>query len=84
MLHSARWDRDASFAGQRVAVIGTGSSAAQLVAPLAAQARTLHVFQRTANWVLPRLDRRDTALDRALAKRPLDARAVRRFWYWGL
>ncbi|GAC1599490.1 MAG: hypothetical protein NVS4B10_10720 [Myxococcales bacterium] len=84
VLHSARWDREANFAGQRVAVIGTGSSAAQLVAPIAAQARTLHVFQRTANWVLPRLDRRYNALDRALATRPLYARVVRRFWYYVL
>jgi cation diffusion facilitator CzcD-associated flavoprotein CzcO len=84
VLHSARWDPGASLEGQRVAVIGTGSSAAQLVAPIAAQARAVHVFQRTANWVLPRLDRRYTALDRLLAANPIYARAVYRGWYHAL
>ena len=55
--------------------------------PLAAEAARLHLFQRTANWVLPRLDRRCTAVDRAVARIPPNAWAVRRFWYhlleWG-
>lgn len=81
LLHSARWDHSADLEGKRVAVIGTGSTAAQLIPPIAARAARLHVFQRTANWVLPRLDRRYTALDRALAHVPPYAALVRRFWY---
>jgi cation diffusion facilitator CzcD-associated flavoprotein CzcO len=87
VLHSARWDASADLAGQRVAVIGTGSTASQLVAPIAAKAARLHVFQRTANWVLPRIDRRYFALDRALAQLPPYTAVVRAFWYhvleWG-
>ena len=79
-LHSARWDHSAVWRGQRIAVIGTGSTASQLVPPLAAQAGQLHLFQRTANWVLPRIDRRYTALDRALARLPPYAAMVR--WGW--
>ncbi|MBL8370991.1 MAG: alpha/beta hydrolase fold domain-containing protein [Burkholderiaceae bacterium] len=79
-LHSARWDAAVPLAGRRVAVIGTGSTASQLVAPIAAQAGHLTVFQRTANWVLPRLDRRYNALDHALAHFPPYARLVR--WSW--
>jgi len=86
-LHAARWDGAAPLAGQRIGVIGTGSTASQLVPPLAAQASRLHVFQRTANWVLPRMDRPYHALDRLLARLPPVAWAVRRFWYhvleWG-
>jgi cation diffusion facilitator CzcD-associated flavoprotein CzcO len=86
-LHSARWDRDFDAAGQRIAVIGTGSTASQLVPPLADRAQRLHLFQRTANWVLPRIDREYHALDRALARLPPYAALVRRFWYhlleWG-
>ena len=81
VLHSARWDAKADLTGQRVAVIGTGSTASQLVAPIAQQAAQLHVFQRTANWVLPRMDRRYNALDRALANLPPYAAVVRGFWY---
>lgn len=83
-LHSARWDPAADLSGQRVAVIGTGSTASQLVAPIARQAAQLHVFQRTANWVLPRLDRRYTRLDHWLARFPPYARAVRAAWVLAL
>jgi cation diffusion facilitator CzcD-associated flavoprotein CzcO len=79
-LHSARWDHGVSMAGQRVAVIGTGSTASQLIPPIALQAAKLHVFQRTANWVLPRLDRPYNGLDRALANLPLYPALVR--WIW--
>ena len=86
-LHSARWDASVPLAGRRIGVIGTGSTASQLVPPLAAQAARLHVFQRTANWVLPRIDRPYTALDRLLARVPPVARLTRAFWYhvleWG-
>ena len=86
-LHSARWDAGVSLVGKRVAVIGTGSTASQLVPPIAAHAAQLHVFQRTANWVLPRLERRYHLLDRALAHIAPYNRAVRAFWYglleWG-
>jgi cation diffusion facilitator CzcD-associated flavoprotein CzcO len=81
-LHSARWDTSVALAGKRVAVIGTGSTAAQLIPPIAAQAAQLHVFQRTANWVLPRLDRRYFAIDKALARVPLYAQLVRSAWMW--
>jgi cation diffusion facilitator CzcD-associated flavoprotein CzcO/acetyl esterase/lipase len=79
-LHTARWDHDYALEGKRVAVIGTGSTAAQVVPPLAEKAATLHVFQRTANWVLPRLDRRYFGIDRWLASFPPYAKATR--WAW--
>lgn len=87
LLHSARWPRDADLTGLRVGVIGTGSTAAQLVPAIAAQAGQLTVFQRTANWVLPRADRRYGRLDRWLLKLPGYAPVVRRWWVqvmeWG-
>ena len=79
-LHSARWDHNYDMTGKRVAVIGTGSTASQLIPPIAGQASRLHVFQRTANWVLPRLDRRYTTIDHLLAGFPLYAKLVR--WAW--
>jgi cation diffusion facilitator CzcD-associated flavoprotein CzcO len=79
-LHSARWDAGVAVAGRRVAVIGTGSTAAQLVPPLAQQAAQLRVFQRTANWVLPRIDRPYNAIDRQLARLPPYTSAVRAGW----
>ncbi|MBI3350295.1 MAG: NAD(P)/FAD-dependent oxidoreductase [Burkholderiales bacterium] len=87
LLHSARWPADADLAGQRIGVIGTGSTAAQLVPALAPVAARLTVFQRTANWVLPRVDRRYGGLDRWLGRVPGYAPLARRFWVqvmeWG-
>ena len=49
--HSAQWDSSIDVSGKRVAVIGTGASAFQLVPELAKTARELTVYQRTANWM---------------------------------
>ena len=55
-FHSARWDPDVDLAGRRVAVIGTGASAAQLIPHVAEAAAHLTVFQRTPAWFLPTPD----------------------------
>ncbi len=79
-LHSARWPAQAVLSGRRVAVIGTGSTAVQLVPPIARIAARLHVFQRSANWVLPRMERRYGALDPLWARLPPLAALVRAGW----
>lgn len=79
-LHTARWDAGVPLAGRRVGVIGTGSTAAQLVPELVRSGAQVTVFQRTANWVLPRFDRGYGALDRLLFALPGWNRAVRLFW----
>jgi cation diffusion facilitator CzcD-associated flavoprotein CzcO len=53
-FHSARWDHDYDLRGRRVAVVGTGASAIQFVPEIAREVAQLTVFQRTANWLLPR------------------------------
>ena len=55
-IHSARWDHQYDFKGKRVAVIGTGASAVQIIPELVKEVALLKVFQRTAAWVLPRPD----------------------------
>jgi cation diffusion facilitator CzcD-associated flavoprotein CzcO len=55
-FHSARWDHGVDLAGKRVAVIGNAASALQFIPPVAARAAHVDVFQRTPNWVMPRLD----------------------------
>ena len=52
-FHSARWDHDVPLAGKRVGVIGTGSSAIQIVSALVDEVKHLSLFQRTAQWVMP-------------------------------
>ena len=52
-FHSARWDPDVSLADKRVGIIGTGSSAIQMVSALADKVPALTLFQRTPQWVAP-------------------------------
>ena len=56
-FHSARWNHNYDLTGKRVAVIGTGASAIQIVPELAKIANQLTVFQRTAPYVTPRRNR---------------------------
>ena len=55
-IHTARWDPSADLRGKRVAVIGTGASAVQLVPSIAPDVAQLTVFQRTPIWCLPKFD----------------------------
>ncbi len=55
-FHSAEWNHDVDLTGLRVAVIGTGASAAQFIPIVAGSAGELHVFQRTPNWLIPSPD----------------------------
>ena len=56
-FHSARWDHSVDLAGRRIAVIGNAASAVQFVPQIAPLATQLTIFQRSANWLLPRKDR---------------------------
>jgi cation diffusion facilitator CzcD-associated flavoprotein CzcO len=54
MFHSAQWDHDVDLTGKRVAVIGTGASAIQIVPAIIDQVAGLDLYQRTPAWVMPR------------------------------
>ena len=57
LFHSGDWNHDHDLTGERVAVIGTGASAIQIVPEIQKRSRRLTVFQRTPGWVMPRNDR---------------------------
>ncbi|HEX2050928.1 MAG TPA: NAD(P)/FAD-dependent oxidoreductase [Actinomycetota bacterium] len=78
VFHSARWDEGFDPGGARVAVVGTGASAIQIVPQLQRRAARLYVYQRTPAWILPHTDRAVTALERRLYRAaPVAQRAVR-------
>ncbi|WP_180935651.1 flavin-containing monooxygenase [Nocardioides ungokensis] len=84
LFHSARWDHDVDLAGKRVAVIGTGASAIQIVPEVQKVASHLDVYQRTAPYVLPRNDRTYGRLERlALRHVPGLQKLYRTAIYWG-
>jgi cation diffusion facilitator CzcD-associated flavoprotein CzcO len=82
-FHTARWDHDYSLAGKRVAVIGTGASAIQVVPSIVSQVGELTLFQRTPPWVLPKPDFRiGKRQQRRLARFPSLQTGVRNVIYW--
>ena len=84
IFHSARWNHDYDLTGKRVAIIGTGASAIQIVPEVAQQAARLDVYQRTAPWVMPRHDRDYTTLEKlAFRYVPFVQKAYRTGIYWG-
>ncbi|MEP6853643.1 MAG: NAD(P)/FAD-dependent oxidoreductase [bacterium] len=78
VFHSARWRHEVDLTGQRVAVVGTGASAIQIVPAIAERVAHLDVYQRTPPWVVPRADRDLTRPERWLfARMPLAERLAR-------
>ncbi len=55
--HSAQWDHSVNLENKRIGVIGNGSSAAQFIPQIANSAKSLCIFQRSPNWILPKQDR---------------------------
>jgi cation diffusion facilitator CzcD-associated flavoprotein CzcO len=67
-FHSAKWRHDVDLTGKRVAVIGTGASAIQFVPEIAPIVESLHLFQRTPPWIIPRADRAFSPLEKQLTR----------------
>ena len=81
-FHSARWNHGYDVSGRTVAVIGNAASAIQFIPEIAPRVERLVVFQRSANWMLPRFDRAYTeAEQRRFARHPWLARLYR-WWIW--
>jgi cation diffusion facilitator CzcD-associated flavoprotein CzcO len=82
-FHSAAWDHDHDLSGERVAVVGTGASAIQIVPQIQPRVGRLDLYQRTPAWIIPRRDRRFSGLERRLfARVPALQRLGRAAIYW--
>jgi cation diffusion facilitator CzcD-associated flavoprotein CzcO len=84
-FHSARWDHGVDLTGKRVAIIGTGASAIQIIPAIQPKVGQLTVFQRSAPWIIPKIESYylPPKLDRlpVLNKIPVIQRAERLGWY---
>lgn len=78
VLHTGAWDEDVDLTGKRVAVIGTGASAIQLVPAIADRVSELTLFQRTPAWVMARRDRTLTSAEHWLYRHLPAAQKVAR------
>lgn len=77
VMHTARWDHTLDLRGKRVAVIGTGASAVQVIPSIAPEVAQLTVFQRTPIWCMPKPDVKLPRLARRLLGLPGVRRATR-------
>jgi 4-hydroxyacetophenone monooxygenase len=79
-FHSSEWPDDLDVTGKRVAVIGSGASAMQIVPAIAGQVEELLVFQRTPPWIAP-FEKFLQPIDEG-ARYLLRAFPIYRTWYW--
>ena len=84
MCHTAAWDKTIDFKNKRVAIVGTGASAIQAVPEIHQMGVSkLYVFQRTAPWIVPRIDRPLNERGKEIFRRfPLLQKLVRLLIYW--
>lgn len=83
VMHSARWDHSWQAAGRRVAVVGTGASAIQIVPSIQPEVEHLTVFQRTAPFVVPHTNHPVKPAIKAMYRlAPATQRASRTLVYW--
>lgn len=83
-FHTNAWDQDYDYQDKRVAIIGSGASAAQVIPAIADKVHNLEIFQRTPHWVLPRPDYTFKAWQRKLLKQKWAYKCLRILIYWAL
>lgn len=82
-MHTAAWDHSVDLEGLRIAVVGTGASAIQVIPQLAKVASSLVVFQRTPAWVIPRPEHTFTEVEKRIFQRnPKALRKYRAQVFW--
>ncbi len=82
VFHSSRWDHDFDLKGKRVAMVGTGASAIQIVPAIQPEVARLTVLQRTPPWVMPRMDRGINSVERWLHSTVPATQKLRRRLLW--
>jgi cation diffusion facilitator CzcD-associated flavoprotein CzcO len=84
IMHSASWDKHYDLNGKKVAVVGTGASAIQVIPSIAHQVKSLTVFQRTPGWVAFRHDHKISSFTQTIYERlPFLFRMRRELEFWG-
>jgi cation diffusion facilitator CzcD-associated flavoprotein CzcO len=85
MFHSARWDHDVALEGRRVGIIGTGSTAAQIVGEITRIVGRMVVFQRTPQWMIPLPQKKySNVWKRVIQAVPVLQRWAYNFYFWAI
>jgi cation diffusion facilitator CzcD-associated flavoprotein CzcO len=83
-FHTNEWNHAYDYHGKRVAIIGSGASAAQVIPAIVDDVKNLYVFQRTPHWVMARPDRKFGPFARKLLGNAWIYKVVRSVIYWSL
>ena len=83
-FHTNNWDHSVDLTNKNVAIIGSGASAAQVIPAIVDKVKSLHVFQRTPHWILPRGDVQFKPWQRSLLKFKWIYKLLRFAIYWAL
>lgn len=83
-FHTNQWDNNYDYKNKKVAIIGSGASAIQIIPAIAPDVKELHVFQRTPHWVMPRPDFVFSKWQQKLLGTKPIYKLVRNALYWGL
>ncbi len=83
-FHTNDWPKDLDLTKQRVAVVGSGASAAQVIPAIVDDVAALHVFQRSPHWIVPRPDISFPRWLQRLLGHKWIYNTIRRLIYWGL
>ncbi|MEO1263528.1 MAG: NAD(P)/FAD-dependent oxidoreductase [Bacteroidota bacterium] len=82
-FHSSEWNTNFDLAGKRVAIVGTGASAIQIVPAIADKVAQLTVFQRTPPWIMPKKDKEFGSFTKTVFKKiPTLNWLFREMIYW--
>ncbi len=81
-FHSNNWDHSVDYKDKKVAIVGSGASAAQIIPTIAPDVEHLHILQRTPHWVMPRNDHVFKPWQRALLKHSWVYNTLRFMIYW--
>jgi cyclohexanone monooxygenase len=82
LMHTARWDHSVALRDARVAVLGTGSTASQLIPEVAKEAKKVYSVQRSPTWILPKPDRPYTGREKWLFAHVPFAKKIYRTRLW--
>ena len=82
LFHSAQWDHKVDLRDKRVAVIGNAASAVQFIPEIAKKVQHLSIFQRSANWMIPKVDRPYTRIEQWLSKKIPPLAKIYRLGIW--
>ena len=83
-FHTSRWEHQHDLTGRTVAIVGTGSTATQIVPEIAPIVKQLYLYKREPGWVIPKGDRDFTPAERAKWRDPIRHRWIRAKGFWSI